>query len=207
MPANETEDEMRVNGSVLRLIMCGAMLAACSDDSDDVVVRAHTDPNADFASYKTFAFTTVADADAGTLEIPGDVSANLAVVNSAVKDQLEQEGLTEVAADESPDVLAFSLSSTRDETARSWVCAPGYWYGYWDDGYGDPCAVMEPTYTEYTEGTVAVGLIDPALGRTVFGGVAKGVIEGDENDIQREVDSAVEKIFDDYPKDQTGDGN
>jgi hypothetical protein len=195
---------MGANGKLLMLAVYGALLAACSDDDDDLVVDERSDPNADFTSYKTFAFV-VAPEDAGVLDIPDDVSSNLSVVRDAVKGQLEQEGLTEVARGEDPDVLAFNLASTNDVTALSWDCAPGYWYGYWGFA-GDPCATLEPYYDQYTEGTVAVGLIDPSLNKVVFGGVAKGVIDGDENDIQREVDEAVEKIFDDYPRDQTGSG-
>lgn len=117
--------------------------------------------------------------------------------------QLEALGLTEVTVDESPDLRAFSLISTRDETGYSWECAPGGWYGYWGFGF-NPCGVIAPVYDEYVDGTVTLGLVDPKLQKVVFGGVATGVIEEDERHTDDEINKAVREIFDRYPETDAG---
>jgi hypothetical protein len=190
---------MQRHGVLLSVMLASTLSNGC-EDSDDVVEYA--DSQADFASYKTFAFTP---APSGAADLPNEVQSSLDVVNSELKKQLEEQGLTEVNVSASPDVVVFSLESTKDSSALSWSCVPGYWYGYWPWTY-DPCSVMAPSYDEYKSGSIAVGLVDPALQRVVFGGVAESVVVGSGNDIQRLVDGAVDDIFKDYPSDQTGSG-
>lgn len=187
------------NRSLLGALVCATALCACSDDDNDDVVVERADPNADFTSYKTFAFAQAQDG--GTVNIPSGVAANLSSANNDIKAELENLGLTEVDPSANPDLFAFSLASTDEQTALSWSCAPGYWYGYWDWSY-NPCSYISPYYEEYTVGTLVVGLVDPALQRTVFGGVAKAVLDGSSSD--DEIRDAVDDIFDDYPADQTG---
>jgi hypothetical protein len=179
---------------ILSAALCAAALCACSDDDDVVVERA--DPDADFTSYKTFAIS-----DNSSVAIPSGVAANLAQANDAITTQLENLGLTEVDASADPDLIAFSLASTDVDAALSWSCVPGYWYGYWDWSY-DPCSVVSPYYDSYTVGTLVVGLVDPVLEKTVFGGVAQSIL--DDSNVDDDIDDAVEDIFDAYPSDQTG---
>lgn len=189
---------MELSEFVLRGIMCGALLGACSD-SEDVVEEA--DPDADFASYKTFALAS--PPDGGAQDIPGSVAGNLKTINSDMREQLRDLGLSEVDASADPDVIAFSLISTKKQTDLSWSCLPEYWYGNWAWSF-DPCPVLASGYPDYAGGTFAVGLVDPALGRAVFGGVAEDALVGSEGDIQRLIDGAVDEIFKGYPKDQAG---
>ena len=189
---------MRVSEVVLRVVFCGALLGACSD-SDDVVEQ--VDPQADFASYKTFALATAPAS--GAQDIPGGVAGNLKLIDNEMKKRLEDLGLSEVDADADPDVVAFSLISTKTNTGLSWSCLPEYWYGNWDWSF-DPCAVLAPSYTEYKSGSFGAGLVDPQLQRAVFGGVAEGALVGSEGDIQRLVESDVKAIFNGYPQTQSG---
>ncbi len=198
---------MRASKYVRTMAMVlGTMLCACGDD--DITVREFADPNANFASYTTFAFvaTGASQNPSATTQVatPAEVASNLQQVNDAMRSQLEDLGLTEVAANENPDLNAFSLISTRDQTAVSWDCAPGGWYGYWAWSF-NPCPLITSVYDEYVEGTVTLGLIDPALNKVVFGGVARGIIEEDESNTKKEIDKAVREIFDRYPRGQTGD--
>ena len=190
---------MRVSENVLRGVMCGALLGACTE-SDDVVVQ-NSDPAADFASYKTFAFAQ--PPATGAQSIPSSDSDNLSLINDEAKSQLEKLGLSEVDASSNPDVVVFSLISTKTKTNLSWNCLPAYWYGNWEWSF-DPCSILSNGYDEFAGGTFAVGLVDPVLGATVFGGIAENALVGSENDMQRLIDGAVDTIFKSYPKDQTG---
>ena len=200
---------MRASKSVRTMaIVLGAiaMLGACGDD-DDIVVRTYSDPNANFTSYKTFAFATTGASQntSATTQAapPAEVASNLEQVNDEIRAQLEDLGLTEVAADENPDLNAFSLISTRETTGLTWDCVPGGWYGYWAWSV-DPCPVIQPSYDTFVAGTVTLGLIDPVLNKAVFGGVARGIVEEDEKNTKKEIDKAVREIFDRYPSGQTG---
>lgn len=185
----------RNHWNLLRALVCGAVLCACSDDNNvDVVDK--VDPNADFTAYKTFAISEPTD-----VKIPRDVAVNLATANAAIVRELQDRGLRQVDADADPDLVAFSLASTREETGLAWACAPGYWYGYWAWSY-DPCDYVSPYYDEFTVGTLVVGLSDQSLDKVVFGGVARGVL--DDSNPTSEIDKAVKDIFDDYPEKQTG---
>jgi hypothetical protein len=181
------------------LSVCCAGLIACGDD--DTFVEEASSSTADFTSYKTFA---ISSAGTGTATIPEDVNANLTTVNEAMRTQLVGLGLTEVDITADPDLVGFSLATTDDEAAVSWGCAPGYYYGYWAWTW-QPCTWLTPIYSEYTVGTVVLGLSDPVAEQVVFGGVIQGVLNGDSTEeITNDINDGVEDIFDDYPAEQTG---
>ena len=193
-PAREASENYDSERIVLRAVLCGALLGACSDSTD---VVAEADQDAGFASYKTFALAQ--PPSGGAQNIPGDVAGNLKLINNEMIEQLEGLGLSEVDASGDPDVVAFSLISTRTQTNLSWSCLPEYWYGNWPWSF-DPCPVLAAGYPSYASGTFAVGLVDPQLESAVFGGVAKDALVGSEGDIQRLVESNVKAIFKDYPE-------
>jgi hypothetical protein len=179
----------------------------CSDDdSDDVVVTTRSSNTADFTSFETFAFPDPSDANQTIVaSIPTSVATNLDQVNDAVRQQLIAQGLTEVDPDQDPDLTAVNLASTKDRAGYTWSCVPDYWWGYWTYAY-DPCAWLEPVYTEYTTGTVAVGLVDNDAEQVVFSGILRGVLDpdADADQVEQNVDDGVAEIFDSYPADQTG---
>ena len=74
--------------------------------------------------------------------------------------------------------------------------SPSYWWTGW--GYAwDPCAWMVEVPVVYTEGTVVVGLADPAVSKVVFGGVLQGILEC--SDSTGRIQAGVARIFQDYP--------
>jgi hypothetical protein len=172
--------------------------AGCNDD-DEVqdYVNSWSSSTADFGEYKTYAFLTKDDLPPGTKPLPDDVQAQLGVVSDAMRSELDQRGLREVKSDQMPDLYAFNLESTQDETALYWDCVDGYWYGWWVWTW-DPCAYVQPVYEQYTVGTVLMGLSDPKMKEAVFGGVLQGVVTGEGNAEQR-IEAGVSEIFDSYP--------
>ena len=181
-----------------------ALFCACDDDDeyedeictgDTVVTRA--DPTVDFAQYETFS---VAPDDALPADLPPDVTANLAVANAAAVSELLTIGLTQVPPDSDPppDLGLFNMAATQKQMGTTWECTPGYWWTGW--GYvWDPCAWMVEIPVVYTEGTLVVGLADPAADKVVFGGVLTGVLEC-SGDTAGRIQSGVARIFQDYPK-------
>lgn len=178
-------------------------LGACGDDDPDDVVTTRSSPSADFTSYETFRFQSESDLPPGvSMNLSPDVVASLAVVNDAMRQELLEQGLREVGPSEVPDLFAFSLASTEDQAALYWSCVDGYWYGYWALAW-EPCAWLQPMYTEYEVGTVVVGLVDPQRAEIVYGSVIEGVVDPD-GDVEERVEDDMDEAFDDYPADQTG---
>jgi uncharacterized protein DUF4136 len=180
-----------------------ALFSACDDDDDyddnictgdQVVTR--TDPTADFAQFKTFAVAP----DEALPDVPVNVATNLGVANAAAVAELVRIGLTEVAPDSDPppDLALFNIAATQKQMGTTWQCTPGYWWTGW--GYTwDPCAWMVEIPVTYTEGTLVVGLAQPADSKVVFGGVLQGVLECSSDTVGR-IQSGVQRIFLDYPK-------
>ncbi|MFT3924940.1 MAG: DUF4136 domain-containing protein [Myxococcales bacterium] len=195
--------------SIVCGVLAAALLVGCSnDDNDNDVVTTRSNATADFTSYKTFAFPDPSQANPAVVAaIPSDVKTDLQQVNDAVRQQLLDQGLTEVDPTANPDLVAVSLASTQDHAGYTWSCVDGYWWGYWTYTY-NPCAWLEPVYTEFTTGSVAVLLVDPAMQEAVFGGVMKSVLEGNsQSDIDQNIDNGVAQIFESYPANQTGSGS
>jgi hypothetical protein len=195
---------------VLVTSLGGAALAGCHNDggtSDVVYTRAR--PDADFASYTTFAIVTedqipnLPDPPEQPPALPADVTIGLEMTEEAVREQMGLLGFTEVAVDADPDLYVFDFAATQDEEAIYWECVPGYlWWGwYW---YWDPCAWLAPVPVEYTVGSVLVLLIDPNIaadpeyGQVVFGGLLQGVADG-SGDMEARIDAGVARMFAEYP--------
>jgi hypothetical protein len=178
-------------------------VSACSDDHEDdnlctgdtVVTR--MDPAADFSLYTTFAVFPEA---VPAVDVPADVTTNLAIANAAAAAELREIGLTQVEpdADPPPNLGLFNVAATMQEVGTTWICVPGYYWSGW--GYiWDPCAWMSEIPVKYTEGTVIVGLADVAATKVVFGGVLQGILECG-GDTAARIQSGVERIFTQYPK-------
>jgi hypothetical protein len=174
---------------------------ACDEEwpADQVFTR--TNPAGNFASYATFAFPDPASDPIlkPSREIPEQVKANLAIINERVRQEMLALGFREVQPDQSPDLVAFSLASASKDGAIVWECIPGGWWGYWYWAW-DPCAATDPDYVEYAEGVFWVGLSDPALKQVVFAGLAQGYGDGSGSDLEARLDSAMHRIFAEYPQ-------
>lgn len=197
---------MHVSIRKIASVALAVAVGACSDDDGAPadIVSTQSNPSADFTSYQTFRFLTQDDMPSGmTLNLPRDVLANLDKVNDAMREELLEQGLSEVAPTAAADLLAFTLASTTENEALYWDCVEGYWWGYWTYAW-EPCAWLEPVYTDYETGTVFVGLIDPLRNEIVYSSVMQGVIYGDEDDMEDRLEGDMSEAFDQYPAAQTG---
>jgi len=188
-------------GILTSVVTVGMLCSGCDDDDSESqdIVATTASPTADFANYQTFALAESNDSDA----IPDAVETNLDLVNEAMVEELTDRGLTQVDPDDDPDVIAFNLATTDTQGTYYWDCVDGYWWGYWGSSW-TPCAWLQPVYTEYTAGTIALGLADPELREVVFGGFIQGYEDGTD-DIEDRIQEDVERVFDSYPSTQTGD--
>src|SRR4051794_29404621 len=126
-------------------VLFGALLGACNDDdTPEDVVTSKSSATADFSSFSTFAFVDKSDVPSRFKEtIPSGIKTNLDAVNDAMRTSLTNLGLKEVSSSQHPDLTAFSLATTSEQTAVYWDCVDGYWYGYWSYTW-DPCAWLVP---------------------------------------------------------------
>jgi hypothetical protein len=186
--------------------LCSVSACDCDDDDlpdDEVHTRAK--PGVDFDDYTTFRIDDelseedLEDAGIDSDDIPDDVKFNIDTANDQARIELEDLGLTQVGEDEEADLVVGSMGSVEDQDAIYWECVPGYWWGYWG-WYWDSCAWLDPVWVEYTIGSVAVGLGDPAMEDVVFVGLLQGVgTGGSSDDIERRIRDGVHEMFEKYP--------
>lgn len=169
----------------LLLALCAALCCACAGPR--VVVN--YDPAADFASYRTYGFSTQLATD------DGDTSTLLSkFLKAAASRELEARGYT---ADDEPDLVVNFNVSTEQKTQVTQ--SPSAYYGYRRYGWGMG-GVYDTSVRHYTEGTLHVDLIDRARNELVWEGAVIGIVDGDVRDnLQQAVDDALEQAFAEYP--------
>ncbi len=209
--------ELRFGLWGIAIAMVAALgFAGCGGDDDqpEDVVLVRVRPDAPFATYSTFAIVS-SDALPDLPDLPGlpevpddlpdDIRNGLMATEDAVRDQMTMIGLREVGVDGDPDLFVLDYAATQEEDAIVWQCVPGWawwgWYVYWD-----PCAWMQPVLVEFEVGSILVLLADPDIapdddyGNYVFGGLGQGVLNG--GNAEARIDSAVARMFDEYPQDE-----
>jgi hypothetical protein len=173
--------------------MAAVVLAGCASGPKLFV---NEDPGADFASYRTFAFSTPLGTDS-----PQYSSMLSTFLKDATRRELESRGYRYVESD--PDLLVNFYVKTKEKiTSTSVPTGPAYgagYYGYRGMNYG-VWSGYETEVRQYTEGTLNIDLIDRERRRLVWEGIAVGRI----NDKVREnlgaaVDEVVGLVFQKYP--------
>ena len=176
---------------VLPLVL---LVSACASGPQ---IKSDYDHNADFASYRTFAFMQ----PLGT-----DRAAYTTLVTERLKTltrlQMEQRGYVFNA--QSPDLLVNFLAQSRQKT--EYVPPPpmpwgpnyyGYRMGWYDPwmGYG-----FGPDVIQYTEGVLSIDLIDARKKQLVWEGVSTSVIDNVEQAASEQaLAPIVADIFASYP--------
>lgn len=171
------------------------LLAGCASGPD---VRAISDPSANFAQFRTFAFADPLGTDrAGYQSI---VSQQL---KAATTRELTARGLAYDATN--PDLLVNFSGKLNDKmrvtTTPEPVMMGGGYYGY-RRGFYQPW----PMYTErtdvsqYTEGTLTIDVIDARRKQLVWEGtVTKSITSKDQANVPAALDAAVTAAFAKYP--------
>jgi hypothetical protein len=148
------------------------------------------DGSANFAGYKTYAFTKEAE------ELPvNDINRNR--VLQAISSELTKEGFTK---SDKPDVwIDLKVLKKEKESATATTTSPyGAGYGYrWGGGFSTTTINVE----KYVEGTLFVDMIDVSKKQLVWQGRAVGVLDPNASAEKREtnINTVIEQIFTKYP--------
>lgn len=165
------------------------VLASCSS----LKVTYDYDNQADFAKYKSYAFSE----DAKKLPV-GDLNRDR--ILKAIETEMSGKGFSK---SETPDVLIdVHVRAEEKVDATATTSGPGYGAGYYGRyGYGGGFSTTQINYNEYIEGTLFVNMVDKAVEKIVWQGRATKTIDEDASAQKREqnINSAVKQIFTKYP--------
>jgi len=174
---------------ILLIVMVALGLGACSS----IQVSSDYDKNADFAKYKTYAFTQEA------LNLPIN-QLNRDRIIAAVEAQMAAKGFSK---SDTPDALVQLDIKTaqRTEAVANTTGTGAYGYGYGRYGWGGGFTTTTVDYNEYTDGTLFVSFIDKATEKIFWMGRATKTIDENASADKREksVSEAVRQIFLKYP--------
>jgi hypothetical protein len=174
-------------------LLCVMLLAAsCSS----IRVSSDFDKNAQFATYKTYAFTNEA------LSLPVN-QLNRDRILAAMEKELAAKGFTK--SETNPDVwidLKLTAKEKQSATATSSPSYYGYGYGYgypyaWGGGFSTTTIDID----QYLEGTLFVDMIDVKEKKLVWQGRAVGTIDEEASQQKREqnINYAAKQVFRHYP--------
>ncbi len=171
-----------------------ALLSACASGPD---IRTDYDHNADFASYRTFAFMQ----PLGTSQA-GYATLLTERLKNATRLQMESRGY--VYDERAPDLLVNFQAQAQQKTeyvppppmpwgANYYGYRMGY-YSYWPD------YAMAPDVVQYTQGVLNIDLIDARRRQMVWEGVSTSIVD-DLQQAQSDVaiNTIVSQIFARYP--------
>ena len=149
------------------------------------------DENANFSSYKTFAF-----------DKPGARNPHVnTMIVAAVERELTSRGLTKVDAE--PDLLVVYLAAT----GPNLQVADLPFYHVVNPAYSGLVAGSSMAMWDVTTGTLVIDLFDRKAERTVFRGTATDVLQrapsadlaADAKVVSKPVNNGVAKMFKKYP--------
>jgi Domain of unknown function (DUF4136) len=162
-------------------LAAAAWLAACAT----LEVKVGWDEKADFSKYKTWAWKPD-----GSIRDP--IWARR--FQDVLSDQLASDGLTQVDANQNPDLWGVVHARLSAETeVVSYDPGWGYGWGAWTGA--------ETVEYQVPVGTILVDLVDVRLKRVVWQGKAKDVLSPDKSNEEREekLVSVLAKMFAGYP--------
>jgi hypothetical protein len=173
--------------------VAAVVLAGCASGPKLFV---NEDPGADFASYRTFAFSTPLGTDS-----PQYSSMLSTFLKDATRRELEARGYRYVESD--ADLLVNFYVKTKEKiTSTSVPTGPAYgagYYGYRGMNYG-VWTGYETQVSQYTEGTLNIDLVDTRQKRLVWEGVAVGRVRDNvRENLKPAVDGVVAQVFEKYP--------
>jgi hypothetical protein len=154
------------------------------------------DGQADFAKYKTYAFTE----DAVKLPI-NDLNRDR--VHKAVETEMAAKGFTK---SDNPDVLVdLHVRAEQKTEATATTSGSGMYGGYYGGpgryGYGGGFSTTQINYNDYIEGTLIVDIIDKSTEKIVWQGRGTKTVDESATAEKREanINSGVKMIFAKYP--------
>ena len=155
------------------------------------------DGQANFANYKTYAFTE----DAVKLPIN---ELNRDRILKAVESELSAKGFTK---SDNPDVIvdlhvrAEKRTEATATTSGTGMYGGGYYGGPGRYGYGGGFSTTQINYNDYIDGTLIVDIIDRSTEKIAWQGRGTKTVDEDASAEKREknINAGVKQIFTKYP--------
>jgi len=182
-----------------RLVILASSVVVLASCASKPTIESDYDHTVDFSQYKTYNFFSPLG-----IENPNYSSIYGSIFRDAIGKEMESRGYTK---SDNPDLLINVSGRLQDKTKVTTTSDPymsGGYYGYRRGAYGAWGGYGYGTTTHvsnYTEGTVNVDMVDRALKRMVWEGVAVGrVKEKRTNDETRQnIYSGIQDMFAGYP--------
>ena len=169
------------------------LLAACATGPR---ITSEVDPQADFASYRTFAFYSPL-----ALEKEGYATPTSERIKAATRAQMESRGY--VYSAEQADLLVNINGNVQERTDVTTMPSMDYahYYSYRARGYVSVPVWRDETHvSQYTEGTLNIDVIDRAQNRMVWEGIAVGRVSKMKPEARAaRIDATVADIFASFP--------
>lgn len=186
---------MRVPAGALRLalLLLVALLAGCATGPR---ITTDTDPSADFAGYRTFAFYAPL-----AVETKGYSTPSSQRMKSAARREMEARGY--VFDEARPDLLVNinAYINERQDIISTPQLQHRMYYNYRYNSYVSTAFWVDRTDVyNYSEGTLNIDLVDAARKQLVWEGVAVGRMANTKPAARNtRIDSTIAEIFAQYP--------
>lgn len=169
------------------IVFLGVLASSCSS----IKVSSDFDREADFASYKTYAFTKEA------LELPIN-ELNRKRLIDAISNELAAKGFTK---SDQADVWIDLVVSTEQKQSATATSSPGYYGAGYRYGWGGGFSTTTINVENYVEGTLFVDMIDASKKQLVWQGRAVATLDPNTRSEKREanINYGVKQIFARYP--------
>jgi len=176
----------------LALAAFAGLLAGCATSPPQA--ESMRDPQANFAAYQTFGWTSGADvdgADAPLKLLDGNLRA-------AISAELQRRGYVAAPAGTVPD-LRMTYETASEQKLENNPVRVGIGVGSWGGNIGGSVNVGSPSVRNYQEGTLVVHAIDTARDAEVWQGrVSKKITKGSTEPAA--VAQAVAIVMKDFPR-------
>jgi hypothetical protein len=151
----------------LALLATVLVLAACESGPK---IRSNSDPAANFATYKTYAFMDKLGTDRGGVATP-----LTSYFKESVSREMNARGFRQVEGGDADLLVNFSANAQEKVDVRS-TPAPVYggYYGYRGGVYGGWYGGTDVDTVRYKVGTANVDLVDARRKQLVWEGIAEG---------------------------------
>ena len=160
------------------------LIPACSS----ITVSYDYDKTANFAAYKTYAYTP----EALSLAI-GDLNRDRII--ASIDAEMAARGITK---SDSPDALIDLIVQAKERTEATATNSGGYYGRY---GYGGGFTTTHIDYNQYVDGTLFINLIDKSTEKMVWQGRGTKTLDENASPEKKEtnIKNAVKMIFAKFP--------
>jgi len=182
-----------------RLVLLAGTAVVLASCASKPTIESDYDHSVDFSQYKTYGFFNPMG-----IENPSYSSIYGSIFRDAIGKEMNSRGYTQ---SDNPDLMINVSGRLQDKTKVTTTSDPymgGGYYGYRGGRYGTWGGYGYGTSTHvsnYTEGTVNVDMVDRAMKRMVWEGVAMGRVDESKTNEERRtgIYAGIQEMFAGYP--------